>query len=268
MEPQMDRPQARGTSGGDLAERGRTAGSGPGRGAPKTVLAPPAWVRRVGRRFSMAPHVVSRRRWLSHGGAGVDVRSTARLWARRGGPVPKFVPRVTNRRPGRLAVLWDVSGSMEEYVDLYLPWLYQLVHRLPQVGVFLFAAELVEVTDLLRGPYGPALAELARFSRVWSGGTRIGEALGDWLQRFGSRWVGGGRTTLLIISDGWDAGDPQMLAKALRMLYSEGVRIAWMNPLMATPGFAPKTRALRAAQPYVTVMVSGHSPKALLELSR
>ncbi|MDI3328009.1 MAG: VWA domain-containing protein [Alicyclobacillaceae bacterium] len=253
---------------GKVPGRGKTASLGPGTGTPPARPLPPAWSWRVGRRLSLTPMVFSRRKWLQRGGSGVNPRATARLWARRGGPVPLFSPRFTRYRPGRLAVLWDVSGSMEAYVDLYLPWLYRLVHRLPAVGVFPFAAQLVDVSDALRGSYSRALAELAQFQGVWSGGTRIGRALDEWLRRFGSRWIGGGRTTLLVISDGWDAGDPQELVNALRFLRGRGVRVVWMNPLMATPGFAPKTRALRAARPYVETMVSGHSPKALLELSR
>ncbi|CAB3393757.1 VWA domain-containing protein [Kyrpidia spormannii] len=221
----------------------------------------------MGRRFSLTPDVPSRKREQTGPGHGVDLQGTARLWARRGGAIPKFAPRVFPRQPGRLAVLWDVSGSMEEYVELYLPWLYQLVHRLPRVGVFPFAAELVDATEVLRGPYAVARVRLGQFSRVFSGGTRIGEAVREWLDRFGAQWLGGGRLTLLIISDGWDAGDPEALVLALRTLYSRGVVIVWMNPLMATPGFSPHTRALRAAKPFVRLMISGHSPKALLTLS-
>ncbi|MCL6593366.1 MAG: VWA domain-containing protein, partial [Alicyclobacillus sp.] len=193
-------------------------------------------------------------------------RRTVRRWAQWGRPGLILVRRPRPRRPGRLVVLWDVSGSMAEFFELYVPWLYTLVQRLPQAGVFPFGHDVVDATSALRRPYPQVYAELQHLARVWSGGTRIGAALHTWLARYGPQWLGV-QTTVLVLSDGWDTGPPQLVADALRTLRARDAAVWWLHPLLTTPGFAPKTRTLQAAAPYLLGLLPGDTPAALLALA-
>jgi uncharacterized protein with von Willebrand factor type A (vWA) domain len=126
---------------------------------------------------------------------------------------------------------------------------------------------VADVTRALRGPFPLAAAELARLEGLWAGGTRIGGVLTDWLETFAARWLRPD-TTVLILSDGWDVGEPEVLERAVRRICAAGSRIYWLNPLQATPGFAPRTRALRTVRPYVAGMFPAASPEDFLRLMR
>lgn len=194
-----------------------------------------------------------------------DLRETSKRWTRRGRLDFKIRYQSRQTRPAPLAVLWDVSGSMNSYVPLYFPWLYRLHQVYPRVGVFPFGTDLEDMTPRLDGPYARVLRDVEEHTRVWSSGTTIGQVLQRWIQQFGASWLGH-RTTLLIISDGWDVGPPEILEEALRRIRADVAKLVWMNPLMATPGFEPKTRALRAALKYTDLMTSGDESRRLLEL--
>lgn len=155
---------------------------------------------------------------------------------------------------------------MADTFELYLAWLYALVQQLPQAGVFPFGPDVVDATAALRRPYAQVFAELQQLARVWSGGTRMGAALHTWLVRYGPQWLGA-QTTVVVLSDGWDTGPPQLVADALRTLRACDAAVWWIHPLLTTPGFAPKTRTLRAAQPYLLGLLPGDSPAALLALA-
>lgn len=189
------------------------------------------------------------RRWARLGTIDFDVR---------------FVPRW--RRPGRLVVLWDVSGSMGGYVELYCPWIYRLVHLYPGVGVFPFGTGWHDVTRTMHRSYREALWQMRQEAVGFGSGTTIGAAFQDWLRHAGRRWLTPS-TTVVIISDGWDVGDPDMLRQVMAAFRQRAARLIWINPLMATPGFEAKTRALKVAQGYLDAMVSGHDPTSLIHFT-
>ena len=216
-------------------------------------------------KLPVAPAIHSRSKATVVGHRDIAWRQSTRQWFRSGRVGTNYVARRTYERPGRIAILWDVSGSMADYLELYLPWLWRLVQLSREVGVFPFGTDIEEVTPLLRQPYRLAQTELSKLSELWAGGTTIGEILDEFQQRFAPVWVKG-RCAVIIISDGWDSGSPERIAGVLRQWKRQDARIYWLNPLAATPGFEPRTRALKAAMPYVNRMLSGHSPKALREL--
>ncbi|SFU52233.1 VWA domain-containing protein [Alicyclobacillus macrosporangiidus] len=249
-------------------ERGMAASRKPGQRLDEAFgLGAAEWAGQVKGRLAFVPWVPSRRPIQPLGTGGLDARRTARLWARWGRPGPRFAARPRFVQPGRLVVLWDVSGSMSAYVPLYLPWLHRLVQSSTRTGVFPFGTELLDATPVLRQPLPRALQALAGLEGPWAGGTSIGEALHQWLKVYGPRWLGGG-TTVMVISDGWDSGQPEAVAEGLRRMRQSGAVVYWVNPLAATPGFEPRTRALRAALPYVERLVAGDSPEALLRFAR
>lgn len=201
---------------------------------------------------------------LAEGRHTLDWSKTLRAWARHGESGWPVYWRPYFRRPGRTVVLWDVSGSMSHYVPLYLPWLYQWA-KTPEVGIFAFGTRVVDVTARFQHRPFADVAEALSSVDVFGAGTAIGDAIGIWQHTWGQRWLSSS-TSVLIVSDGWDVGAPDLLATSLSALRSRARRMAWIHPLMATPGFEPKTRALKVAVRFIDLMVPGGTPNALLEL--
>lgn len=228
---------------------------------------PPRWIDRLPRRTSVTPTVPSRLPRLAGGWRGVDWRKTARLWAQAGRPGLELVRRRARRQPGRMVLLWDVSGSMSDVRDVCLAFAYGLVQRYDQVGVFPFGTHIEDVTPALKLPFGIARSELAHLEQLWAGGTNIGGVLTEFARRFGGRWLRP-QTTVVLLSDGWDVGEPDVVARALRQMRRAGCNVFWLNPLQGTPGFQPRTRALRAARPLVAGMYRAATPEDFLRFTR
>lgn len=216
-------------------------------------------------RLPVLPSVPSRQRATNMGRRAIDWPRSTRGWLKSGHLSTRYVAQAKFSKPGRMVVLWDVSGSMAGYLGLYLPWLWRLVQLSPQVGVFPFGTRMDEVTALLRQPFRAAVASLTKLNQVWVGGTSIGAMFAEFSERFAQKWLRG-RTTIVVISDGWDVGDPDVIATQMRRWKQQDARVYWLNPLAATPGFEPRTRALLAAKPYIERIESGHNPQALMKL--
>jgi uncharacterized protein with von Willebrand factor type A (vWA) domain len=164
-----------------------------------------------------------------------------------------------------VVLLADVSGSMEPYSRVYLHLMRGAV-RAVHAESFVFATRLTRLTRMLAdGRPDAAYRAVARAATDWSGGTRIGEALTTFLDDHGRRGVARG-AIVVIVSDGWEVGDPALLAEAMRRLRRLAHHVIWVNPRSARPGFEPLVAGLRAAMPYVDTVVSGHSLRALDEV--
>lgn len=225
----------------------------------------PEWTRRLPERRTDLSHLVRKgaprgSRWR------VDWPKTIRRWSRRGYADASLVWERSPRGPSPIVVLWDVSGSMASYAAWYFPWLYRLVTAESAVHVFAFGTALADLTDRFRKPYREALQALYEETDLWGSGTAIGDTFQDWITRYGRRLLGPA-TTVLVISDGWDAGNPETLQDAMHRLASRTRRIEWINPLMVTEGFEPKTRALRIARQFTDNMSAGASPEELVRLN-
>ena len=196
-----------------------------------------------------------------------DVRRTLHAAMRSGGEVVAR-PRVDRSwRPRRLVLLCDVSGSMEPYARALVRFLHVAVAGRQQVEAFALGTRLTRITRELssRDP-DRALADAAGAVADWAGGTR----LGDGLRRFNDEWGVRGMArgaVVVILSDGWDRGDPDVLADELRRLRRVAHRVVWVNPLKATPGYAPLARGMAAALPHVDEFVDGHSLASLEALA-
>ena len=191
------------------------------------------------------------RRWVAGSGGAVDPRRLLRVNARHGGE-PLVIPRRERRRaPRPLVVLCDVSGSMEPYTRMLLLFVHAMARRRRSVEVFVFSTRLTRITRPVRRAADRRGAD-ARARRVqdWSGGTRIGEALRTFHVHWGRRVLRRGPVVLLI-SDGWDLGEPEMLRREIARLQRSCFRLIWLNPLIGSPGYAPLTRGMRAALPHV-----------------
>jgi len=170
---------------------------------------------------------------------------------RTGGDVVELRLRTPLVRRRALVLLCDVSGSMERYSRMLLHFAHAVTKRRHRVEAFLFATQLTRITRQLRASRADvALAAVSQSVPDWSGGTRIGGAVREFHQRWSRRVLSGGPVVLLI-SDGWDRGDPGELRDQIARLQRSCHRLVWLNPLIGTADYAPLTRGLQAALPFV-----------------
>lgn len=218
-------------------------------------------------RLSAASRRTRRRRPDRRGGP--DLRRTVRRSLRTGGETVERAWRAPALRPRRLVLLVDVSGSMEPYARALLRFAHAAVaaRGVARCEVFTLGTRLTRVTRELavRDP-DAALRATARAVADWSGGTRLGEGLGEFNDRWGARGLARG-AVVAVLSDGWDRGDPDELAEQMGRLRRVAHRVVWVNPLKASPGYAPLARGMAAALPYVDDFVEGHSLAALEHLA-
>jgi uncharacterized protein with von Willebrand factor type A (vWA) domain len=207
---------------------------------------------------------VSRRRKPTRRGGVIDLRRSMRANLMKG-EIIELRRRSRRRRKVRLVLLCDVSGSMDLYSRFLLQFLYALQNVFGRVETFTFATRLTRVSDLLRGPsYKGALRRLTEV-RDWSGGTRIGESIREFNQTWG-RLVDR-RTIVLLLSDGWDTGEPDVLAQEMLALKRRAARVIWLNPLLGNPSYEPLTRGMAAALPLVDHFAAAHNLASLRELA-
>ena len=186
---------------------------------------------------------------------------------RSGGEVIEPSWRTRRERPRRLILLLDVSGSMAEYSRALLQFAYS-AGRGSQVETFCFATRLSRVTDVLaRRDPDIALAQASEAVVDWDGGTRIGDALGEFTREWGRRGLARG-AIVVICSDGLERGDPEALAAEMERLRRLTHRIVWVNPLKGDPAYEPLARGMRAALPYIDVFVPGHDLASLEALAQ
>jgi uncharacterized protein len=207
------------------------------------------------------------RRWVRGRGSRIDLRRAIAESLRTGGDVVKLARRARRVRPRPLVLLCDVSGSMERYSRMLLHFAHAVTRRHHRVEAFLFSTQLTRITRQLRllRP-DDALAAVSRAVPDWSGGTRIGEAVKEFHQRWSRRVLNGGPVVLLI-SDGWDRGDPAELASQIARLQRSCHRLIWLNPLIGTAGYAPLTRGLQAALPFVDDFLPARTLTNLTDLA-
>ena len=207
---------------------------------------------------------ISRRRRPSARRGRLDLRRTLRANLTRGDLIDLRYRR-RKRRKVRLVLLCDVSGSMDLYSRFLLQFLFALQSVFARVETFTFSVHLTRVTEHLRTrSYREVLRRLTAV-RDWSGGTRIGESLAE----FNRRWPGlvDRRTIVIILSDGWDTGDPETLAAELLRIKRRAGRVIWLNPLLGNPSYEPLTRGMAAALPLVDQFAAAHNLAALRTLA-
>jgi uncharacterized protein len=208
----------------------------------------------------------ARRRGAPPHAATPDLRRTIRASLRTGGDPFERHWREPGQRPRPLVLVCDVSGSMEPYARMLLQYMQACVAARRRVEAFVFGTRLTRVTGELAGrDPDRALDRAAGAAEDWSGGTRIGEALATLNREYGRR-VGRGAIVVLL-SDGWDRGDPQQLSAEMARLERCTYRLIWLNPLKASPEYEPLTRGMQAALPYVDHFLAGNSLASLEDLA-
>jgi uncharacterized protein len=196
----------------------------------------------------------------------VDPGRTLRAMLRRGGEPARPLRHARRSRPRRLVLLVDVSGSMRPYADALLRFAHAATTRRPGTEVFTVGTRLTRVSRELRTrDPDAALAAVAGAVPDWSGGTRLGELVKAFLDRWGQRGMARG-AVVVIASDGWERGDATLLGDQMARLARLAHRVVWVNPHRGKPGYQPLTAGMRAALPYVDDFVAGHTLAAMEEL--
>jgi uncharacterized protein len=197
----------------------------------------------------------------------IDAHRTVRHLLRGGGEPARLLHHAQRRRPRRLVLLVDISGSMEPYADALLRFAHVAARRRTGTEVFTIGTRLTRISrELRRRDADLALAAVAKAVPDWSGGTRLGELLRAFLDRWGQRGTARG-AVVVFASDGWERGDPEVLADQMARLRRLAHRVVWVNPHRGKPGFAPLTAGMAAALPHVDEFLSGHSLAAYEELA-
>ena len=200
-------------------------------------------------------------------GERIDLRRTLRGSLRTGGDPVRLRRRRRRVVPRRLVLLCDISGSMEPYARAYLQFLACAAGCGPNAEAFAFATRLTRLTRALRSRNPErAIQRAAAAAPDWSSGTRIGEALRAFNDRHGRRGMARG-AVVVILSDGWERGDPALVGRELERLSRLAYRIVWVNPRMAADAFSVRAGGMVAALPHIDALVSGHSFAALREVT-
>lgn len=219
--------------------------------------------KRIVRKLASKPS----RRWEPvRRGSRVDLRRSLRKSLSTGGELAELSFKRRKRRKTRLVVICDVSGSMDLYGRLLLQFTHALQNSLARVETFVFSTSLERITGKLKDKaYERAIASLSG-TRGWSGGTLIGPSLTAF--NFGWRHLVDRRTIVIILSDGWDSGEPEELSAALAALKKRAARLIWLNPLLGSPTYQPLTRGIQAALPHIDVFAPLHNLESLRLLER
>ncbi|MEI8307723.1 MAG: VWA domain-containing protein [Chloroflexales bacterium] len=210
----------------------------------------------------------NRRRRPERNGRSLDMRRTLRQNMRYGGEPLTLAWRETQREPRPLVVICDISGSMERYSRILLQFVHAVSRSLGEVESFVFGTRLTRITRQLRHKdIDDAIDAVTTHVRDWSGGTRIGDAVREFNYRWGRRVLGRGPVVLLI-SDGWDRGDPTILSREMDRLQRSCHRLIWLNPLLGSPGYEPLTLGMQAALPFVDDFLPVHNLVSLEQLGQ
>jgi uncharacterized protein len=219
----------------------------------------------AGLRLSTPPRTTRRYR-SGRRGRQIDMRRTLRAARRTGGDPIRLARRQRRVTRRRLVMLCDISGSMEPYARAYLQFLTCAAASGPDAEAFVFATRLTRLTRALASSNPErAIQRAAAAAPDWSSGTRIGDALQAFNDRHGRRGMARG-AVVVILSDGWERGDPALVAREMQRLSRLAHRIVWVNPRSSAGSFTVRAGGMVAALPYCDALVSGHSFDALHEV--
>ena len=195
-----------------------------------------------------------------------DFRRTMRQNMRRGGEILDIAYRKHKIRRLKLIMLCDVSKSMDLYSRFLVQFIYAFQYAYRHIETFVFSTSLHHISEQLREKnFGEALAALSDEVPEWSGGTRIGESLHAFVQQYAAKMLDE-RTIVLIMSDGWDTGDVDLMAESMKKIHRQAGNIIWLNPLAGSSTFKPTVRGMQAALPYIDIFASVHNLESLKKL--
>jgi hypothetical protein len=211
---------------------------------------------------------VSRRRKHDNSANAIDLRRTMRKSLNYGGDIVEFARRRPKVKKTRIVLLCDVSGSMESYSRFLIQFMYGLQNELWGVETFVFSTSLSRITHLIRTRnIEGALEKLSSLVLGWSGGTNIGRSFSTFNHDFAKELVDH-RTVIIVISDGWDCGDVDLLAEEMKNIKRRCQKVLWLNPLLASKNYEPLCKGMQAVLPHLDYFLPAHNLESLITLGR
>ena len=224
--------------------------------------------RRLLMRWQWEPGIRRTRRWQRANRGDIDMPQLLRRNVMRGGELIELPRRVRREAPRPIVLLADVSGSMHRYSRMLLSFASGLTRSARHVESFVFATRLTRVTRYVAATGGHRIvSRMVRELLDWGGGTRIGDALRAFNTTWGRRVMRHG-PVVLIVSDGWDRGDPKLLARELARLRRRCSRLVWLNPLLGSASYEPLTRGMQAALEHIDAFMPAHNLQSIEDLVR
>ncbi|MFI5268133.1 MAG: VWA domain-containing protein [Chloroflexota bacterium] len=209
---------------------------------------------------------MSRRMKRTRRGHLIDPRRTIRNNLKYGGDIIELAHKKRKIKKTKLVLLCDVSGSMDIYSRFLLQFIYALQSNFARTESFVFSTQLSRVTEYFKDhDIYEALDVIAKEVLDWSGGTRIGQSLAEFNENWAASVIDT-KTVVIVLSDGWDTGDADVLEQQMQELQRRAGRVIWLNPLMSNPGYQPLCRGMRTAMPYIEVFAPAHNLASLMEL--
>ena len=211
---------------------------------------------------------LSRRKVVGKKGRTIDFRRSWRQSLVHGGEPLELIRKQQKIKKTKILLLCDVSGSMDCYAKFLIQFIYGMQQELREVDVAVFSTHLTNITGLLRRKgLAEGLNEVANVVPDWSGGTKIGESLLEFYRQFAPSFSAY-RSVVILISDGWDRGDVDVLRRSMEMIHRHAYRLIWLNPLLGSDGYQPICRGIRTALPYVDYFLPAHNLESLAQLTR
>lgn len=211
---------------------------------------------------------LSRRKELAVKGKTIDFRRSWRKNIAYGGEPLTLVHKRRKIKKNKILLLCDVSGSMDCYSKFLIQFIYGMQQEIKEIEVAVFSTRLTNITGLLRRKgVEEGLREMAEVVPDWSGGTKIGESIIGFYREF-ARSFTADRSIVILISDGWDQGDADVLQRSMEMLNRHAYKLIWLNPLLGSSGYQPVCRGIRTALPYVDYFLPAHNLESLVKLTR
>ena len=211
---------------------------------------------------------LSRRKVVGKKGKTIDFRRSWRQSLMHGGEPLELIRKQQKIKKTKILLLCDVSGSMDCYAKFLIQFIYGMQQELREIEVAVFSTHLTNITGLLRRKgLAEGLNEVANVVPDWSGGTKIGESLLEFYRQFAPS-LSAYRSVVILISDGWDRGDVEVLRRSMEMLHRHAHRLIWLNPLLGSDGYQPICRGIRTALPYVDYFLPAHNLESLAQLTK
>ncbi|QHT70386.1 VWA domain-containing protein [Rhodocytophaga rosea] len=197
-----------------------------------------------------------------------DLRRTLRKNMRLGGELMEIAFKKPKRNREKLILLCDVSKSMELYSAFLLQFMFAFSQVYSHTETFVFSTSLHNISPLLKKQdFTSALQLMQSQHHNWYGGTRIGESLHQFVQEYSGKLLNK-RTTVLILSDGWDSGDIDLLEQSISHIHARSKKVIWLNPLAGFSAYQPSVAGMKAAMPYIDIFAPAHNAESLRKLGK
>jgi uncharacterized protein with von Willebrand factor type A (vWA) domain len=220
-------------------------------------------VKQLARRIKRKP---GRRKTTTKRASQPDLRATLRKNLKRGLEINELVFTQAKPKPVRIVLLTDVSRSMEVYSRFFVQFMYAFEKVYPKIDTYVFSSSLTKISDEIHGKdFKKAFANLGDYVPYWSGGTKIGKSLNEFVSKKINQRINS-KTIVIIVSDGLDTGEPTLVGQALKAIKKRAKKVVWINPLAGNPDYQPKAAAMQAALPFIDTFSSGHNLESLKSL--